>query len=127
MFAAHFANALFVHDADAGAVTAEEALGEINAFLCDRRKLGRRVLQFDAAPVAEETFFQNFGTARRANSPTEWLSTMGAFHDGKLLFKLNRWGLRISTTFFPIVQRGGVQPSAQSMPRQPGNSVDNLQ
>jgi hypothetical protein len=126
MFATHFANALLVNDADAGAVPAEDAFGDINTFLFERRKLGSIVLQFDAAPVAEETFFQNFRAARRANSPTEWLSAMGAFHDGKLLFQLNRWDMRISTTFFPIVQRAGAQPLAQSAHRQPGNSVDHL-
>ena len=125
MFAAHFANAFLIHDADAGAVPTEDALGEINTFLFAKRKLGSRFLQFNAAPVAEEAIFQNFRTARRAYSRTEWLSAMGAFHDGKLLFKVYRRDMRISTTFSPIFQRGGTQLPAQGTFRQPSNSVDN--
>jgi hypothetical protein len=114
MFTTNFANALLINDADTGTITAEDSLGEINPFFLWRRNLGSRNLQLDPAPMAEETLPKSFGAARRTKAPAQWLSTMGAFHRGKLLLKGNRGSKGISTTFCPIVQCPRAQRWGQS-------------
>jgi hypothetical protein len=80
-FAAHFADAPFIDNANASAIATEDSPGKINALPFWRKKIGSRVFQFDAAPVAIEAFFQNLRVAGRANSPADGLPTMRTFHD----------------------------------------------
>jgi hypothetical protein len=83
--ATHLANALLIHDANACAVTAQNASGEIDTSFFRGREFRNGALQFDATTVAEEALFQNPGATGRAGSPADWLSTLGTFHDRKLL------------------------------------------
>lgn len=110
-FAAHFADALLVDNANARAVTTENSFGEIDTLRFRERALRSRALQFDTTAVAKETLWQNPGATGRANSPADRLSTMGTFHNRKLLEKLDRWGISIITIFSPIVQHAGAQPA----------------
>jgi hypothetical protein len=85
-FSADLADPLFIHDANAVAIAAENPKADIGLFLF-LRKGGFRGLrrQFIATMMAINTFVQYDGTTGRAISPPNYLVTVRTFHEKFLL------------------------------------------
>jgi hypothetical protein len=85
-FAADLADPLFINDANAVTITAENPMAEIGIFLF-LRKRGSRDLrgQFIATMMAINTLVQYDGTTGRAISPPKYLVTVRTFHEKFLL------------------------------------------
>jgi hypothetical protein len=108
-FSADLADPLFIHDANAVTITAENPMAEIGIFLfLGNRGPGDLRRQLIATMMAINTLVQYDRTTGRAISPPKFLVTMRTFHEKFLL----PWQCYFKVILYHILAHSSILRSA---------------